>query len=226
MRVGGIVAVVCLLAAPVMAGPVDYDFDVVAGSIFLNIEGVGSTGSGMNGSFGITIYQSDCHIGESDTFILSGSYLYNTDWVRLSIAGLATANVLPASALVLDFMQPDPTHIGPGGLGIAMSDAYIEATVLVTGAFTTTFTTATSAGFLLPVEVGFITSAMRSDIIEAMLGISIPYEVGIPDLGMTLTLDLIVQVMGTAHVVPDPALGGLTALGLGGAGAWLRRRRG
>ena len=66
---------------------------------------------------------------------------------------------------------------------------------------------------------------MRSDVMAANIGLSFPYEIGIAELSITLTLDLIVDVTGTAHVVPDPALGGLTALGLGGAGAWLRRRR-
>jgi len=225
MRVGGIVAVVCLLAAPVMAGPVAYEFDVAYGNIFLNIEDVGSTYSGMTGSFGMVIYQSDCHIGESDTFILDGSGLYNTGHMQLSLLGLATANVLNASARILDFAQPDPGHIGPGGVGVVLTDAYLAATVLVSGAFTTTFTTNTWAGILLPVTVGITTSVERSDIAEASIGIIFPYEVGIPDLGFTLTLDLIIQVVGTAHVVPDPALGGLTVLGLGGAGAWLRRRR-
>jgi len=225
MRVGGIFVAVCLLAAPVMAGPVAYDFDVVAGSIFLNIEDVGSTNAGMDGSFGIVIYQSDCHIGESDTFLLDASALYNTGDVQLSLLGLATANVLTASARILDFAMPDPGHIGPGGVANVMTDSYLEATVLVSGAFTTTFTTATWAGVLLPVSVGITTSVERSDIASASIGIVFPYEVGIPDLGFTLTLDLIIQVVGTAHVVPDPALGGLTALGLGGAGAWLRRRR-
>ena len=58
-----------------------------------------------------------------------------------------------------------------------------------------------------------------------LTSVVVGYAVGIPDISMTITLDLIFSVEGTAHVVPDPALGGLTALGLGGAGAWLRRRR-
>ena len=225
MRVGGIVAVVCLLAAPVMAGPVLYEFDVVAGVIDLNIEGVGSTSSGMGGTFGIIIYQSDCHIGESDTFIVDGSFLYNTDPTLLVLAGIATANIQAMSARIMDFAS-EVGHIPPGGGPIVIgTDAYLEATVLISGAFTTTFSTATWAGVPLPVSVAISTSGERSDIVTAMIGIWFPYEIGIPEFGTTLTLDLIVSVIGTAHVVPDPALGGLTALGLGGAGAWLRRRR-
>jgi MYXO-CTERM domain-containing protein len=208
-----------------MASPVVYDFDVTAGSISLQIIGQGSTNTSMGGTFGITIYQSDAHIGESDTFVLGVSGLTNTGTAALNLLGLATATLLPGGARVLEFIQPDPGHIGPGGVAHIMTDAYLEATVLITGAFTTTFDTSTQAGILLPVDVGITTSVMESDIVTATIGISFPYAVGIPDFNTTITLDLIVQVTGTAHVVPDPALGGLTALGLGGAGAWLRRRR-
>ena len=225
MRLIGVLGVLCFAAAPAVAGPVTYTFDVTAGSMILALEGAGSTHTGMAGDFVVTIYQSDCHIGESDTFILDGCFLYNTDQAALSIAGLATANIQVMSARLTDFMQPDPGHIGPGGMGLAMTDAYLEATVLVTGAFSTTFETATSAGILLPLDMIITTSAYRSDIIVAGLNLVFGYAVGIPDISMTITLDLIFMVEGTAHVVPDPALGGLTALGLGGAGAWLRRRR-
>jgi hypothetical protein len=208
-----------------MAGPVLYEFDVVGGAMWLNIEGVGSTYTGMAGTFGIIIYQSDCHIGESDTFIVDGSWIANTDPTKLVLAGIATANIRAMSARIMDF-APEVGHIPPGGgPTMVMTDAYMEATVLVSGAFTTTFTTATWAGIPLPLTVYISTSGERSDIVTAEIGIVFPYEIGVSEIGITLTLDLIVTVVGTAHVVPDPALGGLTALGLGGAGAWLRRRR-
>ncbi len=37
-------------------------------------------------------------------------------------------------------------------------------------------------------------------------------------------LNAYIHIEGTAHAVPDPTLGGLVALGVGGAGFWLRRR--
>lgn len=225
MRLIGVLGVLCFAAAPVMAGPVLYEFDVCAGYIELGIIGQGSTAGTLGGTFSITVYQSDCHVGESDTFILEGANLQNLTPMALGIAGIATANVDIMSARITDFMQPEPSHIGPGGVGIAETDAYLEATVLVSGAFTTTFITGTSAGQLLPLMVTFNTSAERSDCLIANIDFVFGYEVGIPDIGLTITLDLVFQAEGTAHVVPDPALGGLTALGLGGAGAWLRRRR-
>jgi hypothetical protein len=216
----------CFAAAPVMAGPVTYTFDVVYGGLIIDLIGVGSTGSGLAGTFAITIYQTDCHIGESDAFIVEDAFLYNTDAVKLGIGGIATANVAEISARFVDFM-PDPVvgHIPPGGMVPVPTDVAVEVTAIVTGAFVTTFQTATSAGMPLPLELWFMTSVERSDIIEVGILFAYGWEIGIPDIAMTITLDLIVDAIGTAHVVPDPALGGLTALGLGGAGAWLRRRR-
>jgi hypothetical protein len=203
-----------------------YEFDVVAGTIDLSIEGVGSTGSGMDGAFGIIVYQSDGHIGESDTFIMESAGLYNSGHIALGIGGLVTAHILPGSAWILDFIQPVPGHIGPGGVGHADVDGVLNVTVFVSGAFVTTFYTHTSIGAaVLPLDMMISTSVTESDIVTASLIFVMPYTVGIPDITMTLTLDLIIDLIGTAHVVPDPALGGLTALGLGGAGAWLRRRR-
>jgi hypothetical protein len=210
---------------PVLASPVTYTFDVVAGGFVIDLEGVGSTGSGLAGTFAVTIYQSDCHIGVSDTFIMEDAFLYNSEPIALGIAGIATANVDILSARFVDFMPDGPDHIGAGGVAHVDTDVAVEVTAIVTGAFLTTFQTATSAGMLLPFELMFSTSGLRSDIIEVSLGFVYGWEIGIPDISMTITLDLIIDAVGTAHVVPDPALGGLTALGLGGAGAWLRRRR-
>jgi hypothetical protein len=111
-----------------------------------------------------------------------------------------------------------------GGVQVAPTDVYVEATVLVTGAMTTTYSTKTWAGMLLPFNFLITTSVMRSDIVTAGLSGTFFYVVPIPEISMTISLDLIVNVEGTAHVVPDPALGGLTAMGLAGAGVWLRRR--
>jgi hypothetical protein len=208
-----------------MASPVDYTFDVTGGSLTLEIQGLGSTSTGMTGTFSMTLYQSDAHIGESDSFVLGAAGLTNTQWASLSLGGIATANVLPGSAQFLEFIQPEASHIGAGGVAGVMTDAFLQASVLVTGSLKTTFLTATQAGILLPLDVTITTSANASDIATATIGINFPYEIGVSDVSLTLTLDLIVNVTGTAHVVPDPALGGLTALGLGGAGAWLRRRR-
>jgi len=216
------------VAASASADPVVYTFDVTAGEMTWAIQGMGITTSGMTGTFSVTIYQSDGHIGESDTFVLGGAWLANTDAMQLGTPGTLAANVGPGSARLLDFMPDGPDHIGPGGAATVDTDIAFEATVLVTGLYDTTYATSTSAGMLLPVDLTFSTSAAGSDVVTASLRLGDDYGfiIGIPELSMTITLDLMIDVVGTAHVVPDPAIGGMSALGLAGACAWLRRRRG
>jgi hypothetical protein len=97
--------------------------------------------------------------------------------------------------------------------------------VFVTGLTTTTFSTKTWAHTHFPFYAKFTTSAPQSEVVNAWLFGTYGYMIGISDIGLTVTLDMILDIQGTAHAAPDPALGGLAALGLGGAGAWLRRRR-
>jgi hypothetical protein len=231
MRLAGVLGVLLFAVSPVVGSPVLYTFNTTTGSVMMNIAGQMSSASPLAGSFAVTIYQSDCHVGASDTFVLENAGLSNTTTMKLSLAGLATAALYPQSARFLDFGNTDfgptpPVHIEPGGTQVVPTDVYVEATVFVTGLTTTTFSTKTWAGSLLPFSMSFNTSAMRSDVLTGLLAGTFGYEIGISDISLTITLDLVVNVEGTAHVVPDPALGGLTALGLGGAGAWLRRRRG
>jgi len=224
MRLACLLGVLCLVAAPAMAAPVTYVFDVTGGVIDLETT-LGNASSGIAGTFAMSIDQVDCHIGASDTLQLEGGLMTNTDAMQIGIPGLATVHLNLGSAEFLDFAQPEAAHIGPGGVATAASDIYVAVTAIVTGIFNTTFSTETWADTLLPFTVTVSTSAERSDVLTANLVINFPYEIGIPDITQTVTLDLIVDVVGTAHVVPDPAFGGLTALGLGAAGAWLRRRR-
>jgi len=224
MRMVGVLGVLVFLAAPAMAGPVTYVFDVVGGGIDLETT-LGNGSSGVAGTFAVIIYQSDCHIGESDTVLLADANMTNTDGMQIGIPAVATVYLQPASATFLDFEQPEAAHIDPNGMANIETDIYVEVTAIVTGAFNTTFSTKTWADTLLPFTLTVNTSVMRSDALTANLTILFPYEIGIGDISQTVTLDLIVDVTGTAHVVPDPAFGGLTALGLGAAGAWLRRRR-
>jgi hypothetical protein len=208
-----------------MGSAVTYTFDATSGSVTLNLGGQGSTTSGMSGTFAVTVYQSDCHVGTSDTYLLESSGLINTGTMKLGLASIATATLEINSARFLDFTPVGPVHIPEGGSSVTPTDVYLEATVFVTGALNTSLVTKVWAKTNLPFVMSFNTSAMRSDVLAGHLGGTFGYEIGVSDISLTLTLDLIVNVEGTAHVVPDPALGGLTALGLGGAGAWLRRRR-
>jgi len=225
MRYMGILGVLCVFAAPTLGAPQLYTFNITAGSVILNVATQQSTSSGLAGTFSVNIGQSNGHIGQGDSFELIASNMINTQTMKLGLAGLATATLNPGAAKFLDFAMAPGVIGGNMVPNPAPTDVYLEATVLVTGLFTTTFATKTWANSILPFTASFTTSGRESDIVIAALGGTFGYAVGIPDIGMTLTLDLVVNVEGTAHVVPDPALGGLTALGLGGAGAWLRRRR-
>jgi hypothetical protein len=222
----GILGVLCLVAAPTFASPALYTFNVTQGSLVLNLQGQGSTQGTMGGTFAATIAASNGHIGASDTFILEDAGLVNTSAVKLGLAGLATANIGVGKARFMDFAPAAAGHIAGNGVpATVLTDVYVEATVVVTGLLNTTLITKVWANSLLPFNVAFNTSVSDSGVINATLSGAFGYAVGVTDISMTLTLDLIVNIQGTAHAVPDPALGGLTALGLGGAGAWLRRRR-
>jgi hypothetical protein len=214
--------------APSMAEPVLYTFDATSGSMMINLAGQGSTGAGVAGTFAVTMYQSNGHIGASDTFMLENSYLSNTSTMEVSLAGLATARWQPGSMRFLDFAPAGAGHIPPGGGPVqVLTDVYVESSHFVIGLQPPNylFITRTWARSLLPFQMSFSTSGMRSDVVHSLLGGTWGYAVGISDIGMTLTIDFVLSVEGTAHVVPDPALGGAAALGLCGAGAWLRRRR-
>jgi len=225
MRFMGILGVLCVFAAPTLGAPVLYTFNITAGNLILNVATQQSTQSGLAGTFAVDIGQSNGHIGVNDSFELINANMYNTATVKLGLAGLATATINPGGAKFLDFTMAPGTIAGNMVPNAAPTDVYLEATVFVTGMFTTTFATKTWANSILPFTVAFTTSGRESDIATAAIGGTFGYAIGIPDISLTLTLDLVVNVEGTAHVIPDPALGGLTALGLGGAGAWLRRRR-
>lgn len=226
MKLTGILGVLCLVAAPVMGNAVTYTFNSTSGGVTLSLVGQGSTSGGLTGTFAVTIFQSNGHVGASDTFLLENAGLTNTSTLKLGLAGLATATLNPNGARFLDFSPAGASHIG-GNLipAVQNTDVYVEVTAFVTGLLTTTLQTKVWANSLLPFQLAFTTSGRESDIIIGRLGGTFGYQIGVTDVSLTLTLDLIVNIEGTAHVVPDPALGGLTALGLGGAGAWLRRRR-
>jgi len=230
MRLLGVLGVLCLAATPVMGAAMDLDFDVVAGSLTIDTspDGIASPDpvtALVDGTFGMVIYASDGHIGESDTFILTGSHMGNSEGLELSLMGLATAKVASGSAVFKDFAAVVPGHIGPGGVGVLETDAYLELVVVVSGLLNTTLDTRMWAGEPLPYAITITTSGVGTDIVTVNIHGTFGFEIGVTAITQTLTLDLIVDIVGTAHVVPDPALGGFTALGLAGAGAWLRRRR-
>jgi hypothetical protein len=226
MRLLGILGVLCVVATPVLASPVLYTFNSTSGTVSLNIRGQSASTTTLAGTFAIDIYQSNGHIGNGDTFVLGAANLTNTGTLALTkmLGGLLTGTLPPGAARFLSFGQPAAATLS-GGSAVASTDVYLQATIFASGFTNTSFGADTWAGTLLPFNVSLTTSTAQSDVVHAGISGAFGYEVGITDVHLTITLDLAVTIEGTAHAVPDPALGGLTALGLAGAGAWLRNRR-
>ncbi len=231
MRIGSVVVVLCVAVAPALADPVTYTFNVTSGTLSMDTSPDGAvepdplTGA-LAGTFALTVYQSNGHIGESGTFILEDAALTNTELLDFSLMGLGRCSIYPDSTRFLDFAPSSPGHIGSSGTAVVDTDAYVEFTVLITGTLNTTLTTANWAGEPRPLDMTFTTSGTSSDVLTVGLaGTLFSYDIGVRAITTTITFDLIIDVVGTAHIVPSPALGGLSALGLAGAAAWLRRWR-
>jgi MYXO-CTERM domain-containing protein len=140
------------------------------------------------------------------------------------LGGLLTAHIAAGSLSILDFAPAGPATVGPGGLTTVNTDVYADAVVVLTNYSTEiVWQGGNWAGALLPFDVGFTTSVSASDVVTGTLAGTALWRTDVS--GTTFTFEVILDVEGTAHVVPDPSLGGLIMMALGGAGAWLRRRR-
>ena len=227
MRLAGMLGVLCFAVAPAFGGAVNYTFQVTSGTLAVDTspDGVATPDPvtvNMAGTFGMVIYQaSDQAVGASDTFVLGASNAYNTELVELSLMGLATAKISPGSAGFKDFAMVAPGHVGNPNI---QTDVYLDIVAVVSGLLNTTLDTKMWAEKILDFQVTVPPTGGSQTLTVNIQG-TFGFEIGVTAITQTLTLDLIVNIVGTAHVVPDPALGGLTALGLGGAGAWIRRRR-
>ncbi len=234
MRPIGVLGVMCLAIVPAFGSAVDYTFDVYsAGSdIVLIVQGEGSTTMSTDGTFTVCVNQSDGHIGSSDIILLKGLDISNTEIGAVdAILGLITANIDQGDIRLTDFIEDanyTPAHIGEGGTFSTNAGVAAEVTVFLTGILSTTVTATTSGGNPLEIDGTITTSAETSETVVVTLDFvvsSIPVVFTLLGQSFTLLVDLDVQLEGTAHHAPDPSLGGLIALGLAGAGTWLRRRR-
>ena len=217
-------AVLCLLAASASASPVLYTFEVIDGSITLNLGVITPVTVPMAGTFAMTVYASDGIIGESDTFLLGDANLYNDELVELAFRGLVTVTVQPGGANLLDFAPDSAAHIPANGEATIDTDVYVDLTAVLTGAVDMTFTTSRWLSDSVPVDVTFDSLPVSvSDMFTVSLGGTWTYRNWIPELQMSITIDQIVDIQ--ARVIPDPGLTGLVALGVAGASAWLRGRR-
>jgi len=229
MRSLAAVAMLCVMAGAAMGDPVEYVFDVTSATAIVDILPDGVVDPDpftvlADGTFSMILYQSDNHVGQSDTFVLGAANVTNTEEIVVAISTVATATLSAGSARLLDFDMSEPAHIGPGGAATVVADIDVEATAYISGVISSTIATR-----LITPDAEFdmllSTSVTGSDVLTATIDGAFSYEYAIAEISQTLTLDIVVNVVGTAHVVPDPSLGGLTALGIAGAGVWLRRRR-
>ncbi len=221
----------CLLVTPAFGDAVNYTFEVVSGTMTVDLDPDYTVSPDLvtvpgAGTFGMTIYQqSETHVGASDTFVLGAADIYNAQDTQMWFMDLATASLGVGSARFLEFAPTGPAHIPPAGAAAIETDAYVELTFIFTGLLNTTLEKRAWAGEAMTFPVTITTSVQGSDIVTASLSAWFPTSIGITGISTTMTLDLRIDIVGTAHVAPDPALGGLTTLGIGGAAVWLRRRR-
>jgi len=229
MRSAGALGIVCLVAVPALALEIPAEFDVTSGSMQLTFSPAGAANpatisSNVAGTFGLTVVSSDDHIGDSDMVVVDDVNLSNTQTMTTVLIGVSSFAVQPGSVRFLDFDTSAPGHLA-GGVANPVGSPYLEATILPMGSIVTTFTTAAwRPSSLTTVTLTPPSSVVASETLTATLAFDYKWEIGITSLEATLTLDIVVSVEGTTHV-PEPALGGLAVLGLGGACTWLRQRR-
>lgn len=225
---GCALAAAVLLAAPAMADSVAYTFDVTGGTISIGLRGTlphDYFTVAAAGTFDLTIFHDDEGIAESDTFILEECNIVNANEEVWETPAIGTATFQPGDLAMLDFAPDGPGHIGPGGVAVVDTDVYVEVTMPITGPVTTDWGGSQWEGELVPFTLDFSTSVSVSDVMTVNLAGTGGWTILVGGPQEPFTWDFIVNVEGTAHVVPDPACGGFIALGLAGAGAWLRRRR-
>ncbi len=225
MRLLNVAVIVCVLTGPVLAGALPLDFVRTSAQVTIDLspDGAGNPDptvpKNLDGTFSLTIYSSDEFVGTSDTFTMEISTMTNQAAINTALLGVNTATIPAGSVTFSDFSLSEQGHI-VGGNGSAVASAHLETTIFIIGEVYTTYSTIFDRSSI-PLSVSFTTAG---NTLTADVQYTMKWEIGITDLAATLTLDFIVNIAATAHV-PEPALGSLVALGLGGAGVWLRRRR-
>jgi hypothetical protein len=218
--------VVSVLATSASATPVLYTFDLTRGNLGIAF-GMTPNWYEFDGTFAAVIESDDGHIGESDWVTPTDCSIVSTEDITFLLMGTTTVTIAAGNAGLLDF-APEPAsrsaHIGPGGVGELTTDAYVGAIMVLTGSIEDTYTFLGWAGQDVVLDMTVSTSVAGSDILTIGLSGWFTYVLDIPEVGHTFDMYVLVDIEGTAHVVPEPALAGLTSLGVGAAGVWLRRR--
>jgi len=235
MRPLTVFGAVCLVVSITMAYPVTYTFEITHGSLGIDILPDGLLTPDpvevpVGGTFTMTINTSDNQIGEGDSFVLQNANIRNTEQVVLNITpflGGGTATFPVGSAGVLGFNPVAPGQMPAGGAATIDTDVYVQGQVIVAGnpMANGTYSASQWLNETFTIDVTFNPIPVQvGQPFNVTLGGTFSYTVYIPDinggpeLGQTLEVE--------ARMIPEPALGGIIAMGVGGAGMRLRRRNG
>jgi hypothetical protein len=228
-----LLSVVCLVASMAIGYPVTYTFEITHGSLTIDVSPDGlltpdPVEVAVGGTFAMTINTSNNQIGEGGSFIVQNANIRNTEQVVLSIAswmGGGTATVPVGSAGVLGFNPVTPGQIPAGGAATIETDVYVQGQVIISGnpLGSGTYSTSQWLNEAYSVDVTFNPIPVQvGQPFNVTLGGTFGYTIYIPDIGGGPELGQTLDV--EARMIPEPALGGIIAMGVGGAGTWLRRR--
>ncbi len=231
MRTLVMVVALSLLAAPAAAEPVTYTYQVMSGTISVDVEPNDLVDPDpvvvpVDGTFSVTFYDQGGSIGESDTFVLSGVDLWNAQVATADVYLGGFTGTLSAEAgglYISEFSTVTAGHLAPDGTGSVETDVYGGGRIYVD-----------VPGF----GTGWAWDSCWSNAVETYC-LDFDFINGVPAfVSMTggFTYNWSFDVLGPdsefgedfvigATLVPEPAVCGCLTLLIGLAGARLRRRR-
>jgi len=153
--------------------------------------------SRVDGTFNLAGFLGDGITGPNESFQLIGGAILNTEEMVTVLAGINTASIGPGHVRFLDFDlgDDDVGQIDPNGVGSVSTESYLEATIFVAGMLATTFST---AAWSEPTPWDVAVNPPANGVVTANLAGRYRYEIGLTSLSATLTLDIVIDVLGTA----------------------------
>ncbi len=233
MKGSVVVGVVCLTALPVLAGPVNYTFEVSSGSFSIdvlpdNFVTPDPVDVPLGGTFAITIYDDDGQLGPGDTFTLGAANIYNAEQKVLSFVAYAGTATFPAGGTkIVGFDTDTPGQISEGPIGTIDPDVHVVSDLVVAGITDPWYCWMNGYWYYETwsrLEVETFTIAFQVDQ-GIPVGVTLDgeftytYRMGGLDVGQ---IGQSVQLQG--FVIPEPGSVGLIALAVGAAATRLRRR--
>jgi hypothetical protein len=229
MRAASVLCVLYATSVPALGEAVTYVYEVTDGTLTLDVEPNGLIAPDpvdmlLGGTFAVTIYDDNGTVGESDTFVLADADLYNAEElvVDLYFGGTGTITAPVGNLYISDFSVVTAGHIGSDDTGSTDTDVYGGGSIYIdlpwwsSWGSDETWSEETETWNL---AFGIVDGVPWTVTVDG----AFTYEYSIPDLGAAPGMGQ--GVAFEAILIPEPTVLGLAALGLGGAGAWLRRQR-